>query len=67
MLGIGSVDVFRFIEQFGESHQMGSDGWCFGHGSTLGRLGDIGNREGCTSPVHEETPGEKWAPGAFSG
>lgn len=29
---------------------MGSDGWCFGHASTLEVLGDKGKRGGCTSP-----------------
>lgn len=30
---------------------MRSDGWCFGHDSTLETLRGKGNREGCTSPV----------------
>lgn len=49
-LGIGSGDGAGFVEQVGQSHEVCSDGWRFGHDSTLDRLADKGKREACTSP-----------------
>lgn len=67
VLSVGAVEVLRFIEQLRERHQMGSERGCFGHDSTLRGLGMKGNREGCTSPGHEETPGENGLRGLLAG